>query len=339
MKSHPVFGLAFACALGLVATEAQAVVLAQVGTHPTYGNGYAAFWAVGAIHYDYAMLTNATNTYVNAPSASGTIFFRGANGGTNGAPDPDGWYSRMYLDSQSNLHVGNTISSPMAAFSGNPQAGGASIDAYASSQAGIAVYAHSDSSIGFGVYGYAPGGGTAVRALSIGGVGLDASGSTAVRASGDVTISSQSGVGGNLTLWNGQAYKPGGGQFAAVSDERVKQDVVDFKAGLDALEKIRVVKYQYNGLGGTEKNGKEYVGVIAQELEKVSPFMVSTRKAKLRENDKVETDIKQVDPNAFTYMLINSVQQLAQQNAALKKVVCKDHPAEAICGAKKVAVR
>ena len=46
---------------------------AIIGTHPTYGNLYSAFWKQG---YDYSILTDGTNTFLNAPSGSGGIYFR-----------------------------------------------------------------------------------------------------------------------------------------------------------------------------------------------------------------------------------------------------------------------
>jgi hypothetical protein len=47
-----------------------------MGTHPSYPSSYSAWWRSGV---DYSMLTDGTNTYVNAPSATGNIIFRSAN--------------------------------------------------------------------------------------------------------------------------------------------------------------------------------------------------------------------------------------------------------------------
>jgi hypothetical protein len=48
----------------------------NVGNHATYGTTYSAFWRQGA---DYSLLTEGTNTFLNAPSSSGNIYFRAAN--------------------------------------------------------------------------------------------------------------------------------------------------------------------------------------------------------------------------------------------------------------------
>jgi hypothetical protein len=144
----------------------------------------------------------------------------------------------------------------------------------------------------------------------------------------------------------GDAAKPGGGPWSATSDRRVKTDVVAFAPGLSAVEKIDPVWYTYNGLGGTEKSGRRYVGVVAQDLEKVAPFMISSQKKKLRETDSELTDIKQVDPNAFTFMLINAVKDLSgsvkglkAQNAQMKRIICLDHPEQEMCAIKVASAR
>jgi hypothetical protein len=114
---------------------------------------------------------------------------------------------------------------------------------------------------------------------------------------------------GNITVSGSTATKAGGGSWAVLSDARLKTDVKDFRGGLADLEKVRAVTFKYNGRAGTESNGREHVGVIAQELEKVLPSMVTTQKRKLNEGDAKETDLKVVDGNAFTYMLINAVKE------------------------------
>jgi hypothetical protein len=123
-------------------------------------------------------------------------------------------------------------------------------------------------------------------------------------------ISALPGNSNGLAIYaGGGAQKPGGGDWAGVSDARVKKDVKDFRAGLAELKRLRPVSYKYNGLGGTQDDGNQFVGVIAQELEKVLPSMVASSKVKLRPGDREATDLKRVDSSAFTYVLINAVQE------------------------------
>jgi len=131
---------------------------------------------------------------------------------------------------------------------------------------------------------------------------------------------------GNLKLvaGNGQtgdAYKPTGINWVNTSDARLKKDITDFTTGLSQLSKVHPVKFKFNGLADTDNDGREHVGVLAQELEKVFPSMVSSRRTKLHPSDANETDIKQVDANDFTFMLINSVKELSTQNDLLRKRV------------------
>jgi Chaperone of endosialidase len=115
--------------------------------------------------------------------------------------------------------------------------------------------------------------------------------------------------GGNIFITGSTAWKTGGGSWTAISDRRVKKDVADFKEGLSQLLRVRPVQFKYNGLGGTSDDGKQFVGVVAQELEKILPEMVSSRKAKLHPTDSQDTVIEQVDPSNFAYLLINAVQE------------------------------
>ena len=117
---------------------------------------------------------------------------------------------------------------------------------------------------------------------------------------------------GNIIISGSLAQKAGGGSWTAPSDIRIKKDVTPLRLGLDQLRQIRPVTYKYNGLGGTTDDGQEYVGVVAQELEKIFPKMVTSRKGKLHPSDTAETDIKVVDPSALTYVLINSVKEQQQ---------------------------
>jgi hypothetical protein len=128
---------------------------------------------------------------------------------------------------------------------------------------------------------------------------------------------------GNLKLVAGQgqsgnAYKPTGINWINTSDARVKKDIVDFTPSLAQLKKVRPVRFKFNGLADTVNDGKEHVGVLAQELEKIFPSMVTSLRGKLHPTDTEDMDIKQVDANDFTFLLINSVKELSAQNDALR---------------------
>jgi hypothetical protein len=108
---------------------------------------------------------------------------------------------------------------------------------------------------------------------------------------------------------NGLAYKPGGGSWLAISDKRLKKNISEFNEGLEVITKIKPVRYQYNGEANTPDDGQEYIGVIAQELIEIAPFMVKD----------YQNEYLSVDPSAFTYLMINSIKQLYSENQELKK--------------------
>ncbi|MBL7766826.1 MAG: tail fiber domain-containing protein [Chitinophagaceae bacterium] len=114
---------------------------------------------------------------------------------------------------------------------------------------------------------------------------------------------------------DGIAAKPGGGSWTVASDARLKNDVKKYSEGLSSLMKINPVKYHYNAESGLNTN-IEYVGVIAQELQQVAPYMVGTFKSL-----KGQKEYLNVDNSAMTYMLINAVkEQQAQIESKDKKL-------------------
>ncbi len=64
-------------------------------------------------------------------------------------------------------------------------------------------------------------------------------------------------------------------QTVVVSDIRTKKDVTAFTDGLNVINQLNPVSWLYNGSGGT-MDGQFGVGLIAQDLEKVAPYMVGT---------------------------------------------------------------
>jgi hypothetical protein len=180
---------------------------------------------------------------------------------------------------------------------------------------GIAGFGTLDSNLAVGVSGTAAG----ASGIGVWGICSDdcASSPTGYAGyfEGNVTIAGSSSTGG-LFVNVGTGYKPGGGMWAGTSDARVKKDVKPFTRGMEDLERVQPVTFRYNGLGGTIDDGIDRVGVIAQDLEKVLPSMVSTRRLKLHPQDATTIDIEHVDPSDFTYLLINAV---AEQQAAIER--------------------
>lgn len=113
---------------------------------------------------------------------------------------------------------------------------------------------------------------------------------------------------------NGSAAKPGGGTWSATSDRRLKQNIRPYQDGLSTLIRINPVHYQYN-----EKSGydifAEHIGVIAQELQAVAPYMVAESPVIAEDGQPYLT----VDNSAMMYMLINAVKEQQEMIDHLNK--------------------
>ncbi len=81
----------------------------------------------------------------------------------------------------------------------------------------------------------------------------------------------------------------------AFSDERLKDNIETLENGLDKVEQLRGVTYT--------RDGKENIGVIAQEIEKILPEIVKTA------DDEIGT--KSVDYSRLTAVLIEAVKDLS----------------------------
>jgi len=330
--------IAFVLSLGVLVYSAPVLAAdptiagsTQIGRHLSYGSLYSGFWRTGS---DYSLLTDGQSTFLNSPSTSGAVYIRQQN------QDRAIFTQDMFL-----LYTDQTIQGSLFTGGGINVLGG---PVYAQSE--LVAIGHTDLRSGLQVQN-----------------GVDVlTGNSRFRAGvtagpGDFDVYPGVFEGQNYGVWVrgatvamhvegpidanstitvlGDAYKPGGGDWSAVSDRRVKKEVEEFQPGLAEIEQVRTVRYKYNGLAGTLDTNKQYVGVIAQELERVAPFMVASQKKKLHPTDSELSDIKEVDPSAFTYMLVNAVQELSRQNKEMKQALCHAQPKAALCRTAKAVAR
>ncbi|MFP4458994.1 MAG: tail fiber domain-containing protein [Candidatus Zixiibacteriota bacterium] len=117
----------------------------------------------------------------------------------------------------------------------------------------------------------------------------------------------------------GTASKPGGGSWTTTSDERLKKDIKPYQEGLDGVLKIDPVWYTYNGEANMPQ--ETFVGVIAQDLQEIAPYMVGNWTYQDENGNK--TDYLNVDNSAMTYMLINATKKqqeiIENQKSMLKE--------------------
>ncbi len=109
----------------------------------------------------------------------------------------------------------------------------------------------------------------------------------------------------------GDAYKSDGGDLWNVpSDKRLKRDIKEYEGGLNIIKKINPVSFVYNGKAGTT-DGQQQIGVIAQELQKIAPHMVSTFRVTTADDGGIEyidgrCDGKKVTRTEQKYLGINA---------------------------------
>jgi trimeric autotransporter adhesin len=131
-----------------------------------------------------------------------------------------------------------------------------------------------------------------------------------------------------LQLGENSAAKPGTSTWTVASDKRLKRDVATFADGLEVLTKIKPVWFKYNGEAGMPTD-KKYVGIIAQEMQKIAPYTVGT--FTYQDTTGKTTQYLDYDANALTYILVNSVKELKQENTALQQqLVEKDARIESL---------
>lgn len=145
---------------------------------------------------------------------------------------------------------------------------------------------------------------------------------------GSGTITFRVDADGDLEI-DGAAIKPGGGSWVAPSDARLKKDVVPYTDGLDKVLKVQPVWFSYNekmdftSFMPDDKN--RYVGVIAQDMQKVAPYMVTTSDVQYDDNGNIidQTQYLQYDATALNYMLVNAMKEQQAQIEALKAEVAE----------------
>ncbi len=123
-----------------------------------------------------------------------------------------------------------------------------------------------------------------------------------------------------LHVGTNSAAKPTSSAWTVASDKRLKTNIRPYKGGLKELLKINTVWFTYSGKAGMPQ--ETGVGVIAQELKEIAPYMVNTWIHHSENGEKEE--YLGVDNGAMTYMLINAVKEqqsvIEKQEAELEEM-------------------
>ena len=109
----------------------------------------------------------------------------------------------------------------------------------------------------------------------------------------------------NIIIYGNGNIQNANNSYGALSDVKLKENIVDASPKLDKLCQVRVVNYN---LKGNYEQHKQ-IGVIAQELEQIFPSMVDEAPDKDAENNILETTTKSVKYSVFVPMLIKAIQE------------------------------
>lgn len=148
-----------------------------------------------------------------------------------------------------------------------------------------------------------------------------------IKADGKIGIGTENPTA--LLQVQGVAAKPGGGDWAGLSDKRAKKNINEYTKGLEEVLNINPVTYNYNGKAGIADTETTYVGIVAQEFAKIEPQAVSKYEYTDSISNKTEEYIG-IDASSIRYMLVNAIKDLNsiielqnEEIADLKEIVSK----------------
>ena len=104
--------------------------------------------------------------------------------------------------------------------------------------------------------------------------------------------------------------------YGAISDIKLKENIVDATPKLDDLMQVKVRNYNLK----TEPEHKQ-IGVVAQELEEIFPSMIEEAPDRDAEGNDLGTNTKAVKYSVFVPILIKAIQELKAELDAVKAKV------------------
>ena len=118
-------------------------------------------------------------------------------------------------------------------------------------------------------------------------------------------------------ITNGDFYTNDGSVHDLSSDARTKKNVVDIEEGLDVINQLRPVSFEYNGRDEFHQDdGRIFKGFIADEVKEVAPYYMKEEKGKI---DGVEVDdFKSLSKSKMIPMMVKAIQELSKQVEELK---------------------
>ena len=123
------------------------------------------------------------------------------------------------------------------------------------------------------------------------------------------------GVADKLYIYDSGNVVNANNSYGAISDIKLKENIVDATPKLEKLNQVRVVNFNFIG------DQQKQLGVVAQELEQVFPSMVEESPDRDAEGNNLGTTTKSVKYSVFVPMLIKAIQEQQAMITALQTQV------------------
>jgi hypothetical protein len=240
---------------------------------------------------------SATDTYATVRSASQVLAFNAGTGftgsaataiyntsaipmifGTNNA-------ERARIDSSGNLLVGTTSNLQASLFEVSSSARGAYVLTSSAAAWGLCVDASSSSYTDTTYVARVPNRGSTTAYNFV----------AYQNSTGNVF----------LVYGNGNAVNTNG-SYGAISDVKLKENIVDVSPKLDKLLNVRIRNYNLKN----DENKTKLMGVVAQELEEVFPSLIEEINDRDADGNDLGTTTKSVKYSVFVPILIKSLQEM-----------------------------
>jgi hypothetical protein len=104
----------------------------------------------------------------------------------------------------------------------------------------------------------------------------------------------------NIAIYTNGDVKNTNNSYGAISDIKLKQDIVDAASQWDDIKAIQIRKYRFK----SDPNGPLQLGVIAQEVEQVSSGLIEEHQDELRNEKGIVTGISEETTKSVKYSIL-----------------------------------
>jgi hypothetical protein len=122
-----------------------------------------------------------------------------------------------------------------------------------------------------------------------------------------------------IVVTNTGACQNASGTWATISDPGLKEGVETYRAGLDAVRRLRAVSFRYRQgtpFAPQDAPSERLIGLLADEVEETLPELVGRTMARVDGEDR---EVATVSPGLLVFALLNAVTELAVRLDAIEE--------------------